>query len=58
MKHPEVQAKEQCMPIMQIKGGKFVLYDTPPDKPFTCLDTHKPADQTPVYKSFAPGGKG
>jgi branched-chain amino acid transport system substrate-binding protein len=58
MKHPEVQPKEQCMPILQIKGGKFVLYNTPPDKPFTCLDTTKPADQTPTYKSFAPGGKG
>jgi ABC-type branched-subunit amino acid transport system substrate-binding protein len=58
MKHSEVRPKEQCMPIMQIKGGKFVLYDTPPDKPYTCLDTAKGADQTPVYKSFAPGGVG
>jgi ABC-type branched-subunit amino acid transport system substrate-binding protein len=58
MKHKEVRQKEQCQPIMQIKGGKFVLYKTPPDKPFTCLDTAKGADQTPVYKSFAPGGAG
>jgi branched-chain amino acid transport system substrate-binding protein len=58
MKHPEVQAKQQCMPVMQIKGGKFVPFETPPGKPFTCLDTSKPGDQTPVYKSFAPGGQG
>jgi branched-chain amino acid transport system substrate-binding protein len=58
MKHAEVRPKEQCMPIMQIKGGKFVLFKTPPDKPFTCLDTAKGAEQTPVYKSFAPGGVG
>ncbi len=58
MKHAEVRSKEQCQPMMQIKGGKFVLYDTPADKPFTCLDTAKGADQTPVYKSFAPGGAG
>jgi ABC-type branched-subunit amino acid transport system substrate-binding protein len=58
MKHPEVRLKQQCMPITQIKGGKFVLYETPPDKPYTCLDTAKGADQTPVYKSFAPGGVG
>jgi branched-chain amino acid transport system substrate-binding protein len=58
MKHKEVRQKEQCQPIMQIKGGKFVLYKTPPDKPFTCLDTAKGADQTPVYRSFAPGGAG
>ena len=30
------------MPVMQIKGGKFVLFETPPDKPFTCLDTSRP----------------
>ncbi len=58
MKHAEVRAKEQCQPVMQIKGGKFVLFETPADKPFTCLDTAKGADQTPVYKSFAPGGAG
>jgi ABC-type branched-subunit amino acid transport system substrate-binding protein len=58
MKHPEVRAKEECLPVMQIKGGKFVLFDAPPDKPWTCLDTAKGADQTPVYKSFAPGGAG
>ena len=58
MKHANVRAKQQCMPIMQIKGGKFVLFDTPPDKPFTCLDTAKPADQTPTYMSYAPGGAG
>jgi branched-chain amino acid transport system substrate-binding protein len=58
MKHKEVRQKEQCQPIMQMKGGKFVLYKSPPDKPFTCLDTAKGADQTPVYKSFAPGGVG
>ncbi len=58
MKHKEVRQKEQCQPVMQMKGGKFVLYKTPPDKPFTCLDTAKGADQTPVYKSFAPGGVG
>ncbi len=57
-KHPEVRLKEQCMPVMQIKGGKFALFDTPSDKPFTCLDTAKGADQTPTYKSFAPGGAG
>ena len=43
---------------MQIKGGKFVPFETPPGKPFTCLDAAKGADQTPVYKSFAPGGVG
>ncbi len=57
-RHPEARLKEQCMPVMQIKSGKFVLFDTPPDKPYTCLDTAKGADQTPVYKSFAPGGAG
>jgi branched-chain amino acid transport system substrate-binding protein len=58
MKHPEVRLKEQCVPVMQITGGKFVLFETPPDKPYTCLDTAKRADQRPVYKSFAPGGVG
>jgi branched-chain amino acid transport system substrate-binding protein len=58
MKHPAVRLAEQCQPVMQIKGGKFVLYDTPADKPFTCLDAAKGADQTPTYKSFAPGGAG
>jgi hypothetical protein len=57
-KHPEVRSKEQCAPIMQVKGGKFVLFETPADKPFTCVDTSKDANQTPVYKSFAPGGAG
>ncbi len=56
--HPEARAKTQCQPIMQIKGGKFVLYETPADKPFTCFDTSKGSEQTPVYKSFAPGGVG
>jgi branched-chain amino acid transport system substrate-binding protein len=58
MKHAEVRAKLQCMPIMQVKGGKFVLFNGPSDKPWTCLDTAKGADQAPVYKSFAPGGVG
>ena len=58
MKHAEVRAKEQCQPVMQIKGGKFVLFDTPPDKPFTCLDTAKGADQTPTYKSYSASGAG
>jgi branched-chain amino acid transport system substrate-binding protein len=58
IKHLEVRAKEQCMPIMQLKAGKFVLFETPPDKPFTCLDTAKDANQTPTYKSFAPAGAG
>jgi len=56
--HPAVRIKEQCMPVLQIKGGKFLPYETPSGKPFTCLDTAKGADQTPVYKSFAPGGVG
>ena len=58
MTHPNVRAKEQCQPVMQIKGGKFVLYDTPSDKPFTCLDTAKSADQTPIYKSYSASGSG
>jgi ABC-type branched-subunit amino acid transport system substrate-binding protein len=58
MKHTNVRAKEQCMPIMQIKGGKYVLFETPGDKPFTCLDTAKGADQTPTYKSYSASGKG
>jgi ABC-type branched-subunit amino acid transport system substrate-binding protein len=58
MKHANVRAKQQCMPIMQIKGGKFVLYKGPADKPYTCLDTAKSAEQTPTYVSFAPGGQG
>jgi hypothetical protein len=58
MTHANVRAKEECVPVMQIKDGKFVLFKTPPDKPFTCLDTSKPADQTATYKSFAPGGVG
>lgn len=58
IKHPEVRLKEQCMPILQIKGGKYVPFETPPGKPYTCLDTAKGADQTPVYKSYAPGGVG
>jgi branched-chain amino acid transport system substrate-binding protein len=57
-KNPAVRLKEQCMPVMQIKGGTFVMYDTPDGKAFTCLDTAKPADQTPTYQSFAPGGVG
>jgi branched-chain amino acid transport system substrate-binding protein len=56
--HPAVRLKAQCMPVLQIKGGKFVPFETPPGKPFTCLDASKGADQTPVYKSFAPGGVG
>ncbi len=58
MKHPAVRLKETCMVVMQVKGGKFVPYETPTDKPYTCLDTSKGGDQTPVYKSFAPGGVG
>jgi hypothetical protein len=57
-KHVEVRLKETCMPVMQIRGGKFVLFDTPLDKQFTCLDATKGADRTPVYRSFAPGGAG
>jgi branched-chain amino acid transport system substrate-binding protein len=57
-KHAEARLAEQCQPIMQIKAGKFVLFATPPDKPFTCVDSTKDATQTPTYKSFAPGGAG
>ena len=51
MKNVAVRAKEQCQPIMQIKGGKFVLFDTPADKPFTCLDTAKPRRPDPRFTS-------
>lgn len=57
-KHPAVRLKEQCQPVMTMTAGKFTLYKAPPDKPWTCVDTSKGADQTPVYKSFAPGGAG
>ncbi len=56
--HPEVRLPDQCMPILQIKGGKFVPFDDHPGKPWTCLDNSKPADQTAVYRSYAPGGIG
>ncbi len=48
----------QCQPIIQIKGGKFVPYQDHPGKPWTCFDASKGGDQTPTWKSFAPGGTG
>jgi ABC-type branched-subunit amino acid transport system substrate-binding protein len=56
--HPEVRAAEQCQGVVEIKSSKFVLYAAPPDKPWICLDQSKSADQTPQFKSFAPGGQG
>lgn len=59
--HPEVRLKEWCQPILVIQGGKFVPYKTPDGKPWSCFDqtaTSKGADQTPAYRSFAPGGVG
>lgn len=56
--NPSVRLKLQCQPILIVKGGKFVPYKTPSGKPWTCVDTTKNADQTPQYKSFAPGGVG
>ncbi len=56
--HPEVRSNEQCQPILKITGGKFVLFNGPPDKPFTCVSIDKDATQTPEYKSYAPGGQG
>jgi ABC-type branched-subunit amino acid transport system substrate-binding protein len=57
-KNVSARLKQQCQPVLQIKGGKFVPYLPSPGKPFTCVDTSKPADQTPVMRSFAPGGVG
>ncbi len=56
--HPEVRAKEQCQPVLVIKSGKMEMFKPSAGKPWTCLDTSKGADQTPVMKSFAPGGQG
>jgi len=57
-RNPSVRAKEQCQPIVQIRDGKYVPYQAVAGKPWTCFDTAKDADQTPTYKSFAPGGVG
>lgn len=57
-KNVAARAKQQCQPVLQIKGGQFVPYLPSPGKPFTCVDTSKPADQTAVMRSFAPGGVG
>ncbi len=57
--HPDVRAKEQCYVVLQIKSGAFVPVYATAGKPWTCLDTSKPAAaQAPVQRSFAPGGVG
>ena len=55
--HPEARAAQSCQPVVQIKGGQFVLFSAPADKPWICL-SNTPGDLTPQYKSFAPGGAG
>jgi len=56
--HPEVRAKTYCQPIMKITGSKFVPYQAKSGKPWTCFENAKNGDQTPTWKSFAPGGVG
>jgi ABC-type branched-subunit amino acid transport system substrate-binding protein len=56
--HPEVRPQLQCQPVVQIQHSAFALYKAPPDKPWICLDQSQGADQTPVFKSFAPAGAG
>ncbi len=57
-KNVSARLKEQCQPVLKITAGQFVPYLASPGKPFTCVDTSKPADQTAVMRSFAPGGVG
>jgi ABC-type branched-subunit amino acid transport system substrate-binding protein len=57
-KNVSARLPEQCQPVLKITGGKFVPFLPTPGKPFTCVDTSKDASQTPVMRSFAPGGVG
>jgi ABC-type branched-subunit amino acid transport system substrate-binding protein len=57
-KNASVRLKEQCQPIVEIENGKFTPFDAHPGKPWTCFDASKDADQTPTYRSFAPGRSG
>ncbi|HEY1741068.1 MAG TPA: ABC transporter substrate-binding protein, partial [Acidimicrobiia bacterium] len=56
--NPNVRLKEQCQPIVEIENGKFVPYQEHAGKPWPCFDGDKGGDQTPVWKSFAPGRVG
>ncbi|HEY3834370.1 MAG TPA: ABC transporter substrate-binding protein [Acidimicrobiia bacterium] len=56
--NPNVRLVEQCQPIVEILNSKFVPYQNHPGKPWPCFDATKGGDQTPTWKSFAPGGVG
>ena len=56
--NPSARGQLQCQPVMEIKGGKFVMFQDVAGKPWTCLDINKDATQPVQHLSFAPGGVG
>jgi ABC-type branched-subunit amino acid transport system substrate-binding protein len=53
-KHPEALADEECGNSVIIQSGKFVPFQSTPDKPWTCFKRDDPTVDNPTHVSFAP----